>query len=151
MDRVSWDTYFLDLAGKIAERSTCTRRYVGAIAVKDRRILATGYNGSPMGLPHCTDLEGCIREEMEVPAGQRHELCRATHAEQNIVAQAARFGISLESATIYISGGTPCTICAKLLINVKIKHITCNVGYPDMVALAFLREAGIDCEIGEPA
>jgi dCMP deaminase len=144
--RVSWDQYFLDLARHVAARSTCLRRQVGAVAVKDKRILATGYNGAPSGLRHCEDL-GCMREKMNVPPGERHELCRAVHAEQNVICQAARFGISLEDAGLYISGGTPCLMCAKLIINADISWIVSDSAYPDELALEMLREAGVFVEV----
>jgi dCMP deaminase len=146
--RTSWDRYFLDLARHIAIRSTCLRRHVGAVAVRDKRVLATGYNGAPVGLAHCAST-GCLRAEQQVPSGERHELCRGVHAEQNVICQAARFGISLEDAGLYISGGTPCLICAKMIINANLSWIVTDQGYPDSEAMDMLRQAGLSVEVVE--
>jgi len=145
-NRKSWDEYFLDLAQKISERSTCIRRQIGAIAVREKRILATGYNGAPSGLKHCLDI-GCLREKLKVQSGQRHELCRGLHAEQNVIIQAARFGISLEGGVLYIHGATPCAICAKMLINVGLVKIICSQAYPDKLANDLFIEANLDIKI----
>jgi len=142
INRPSWDEYFLNIARLVATRSTCLRRKVGAVAVKNKQVLATGYNGAPTGIRHC-DQVGCLRDELNVPSGQRHELCRALHAEQNAFLQAARHGVSLEGATIYITI-QPCSICAKMIINVGIKKIVMEGDYPDEFALQFLSEAGIE-------
>jgi dCMP deaminase len=142
--RPSWDEYFMMMAYLASTRSTCLRRRVGAVIVKDRRLLATGYNGAPKGLPHCLDV-GCLREEMQIPAGERHELCRATHAEQNAIAQAASFGVSIEGATIYTTC-QPCSLCAKLLINSGIAVIKTCGDYPDPMAQEMLTRAGIRVE-----
>ena len=114
-NRASWPRYFMDIAHLVAQRSTCLRRKVGAIAVLDRRILATGYNGAPSGVPHCLEV-GCLRQQMGIPSGQRHEICRGIHAEQNVIIQAAVHGISLRGAEIFCTT-QPCIICAKMLIN----------------------------------
>jgi dCMP deaminase len=140
--RPSWDEYFMGLARLVATRSTCLRRQVGAVVVKNKQVLATGYNGAPSGLTHCDEV-GCLREELNVPSGQRHELCRALHAEQNAFLQAARHGASLSGATLYITT-QPCSICAKMLINVGIKKIVIEGQYPDEMALKFLEEAKIE-------
>lgn len=139
--RLPIDKYFMDIAFKVAERGTCLRRRVGAIAVKDKRILATGYNGAPSGLEHCLEI-GCIREQMSVPSGERHELCRAVHAEQNVIVQAAKHGISLEGAYLYCTT-FPCSICTKMLINCGIKEIFYVAGYKDELSEKLLNEAGI--------
>jgi len=137
--RPSWDEYFMRIAHDVASRSTCLRRKVGAILVKDRRILATGYNGAPKGLPHCVK---CLREELGVPSGQRHELCRGVHAEQNAIIQAAVFGVSTKDATLYTTT-FPCIICAKMLINAEIAEIVYDSDYEDPESAKMLREAGI--------
>ena len=139
--RPSWDKYFLEVARLVAKRSTCIRRRVGAILVKDKRILATGYNGAPSGLKHCIDI-GCLREKLKIPSGERHELCRALHAEQNALIQASLYGISVKGSTLYATN-QPCVICAKMLINAGIKEIVIAEGYPDKMAMDFLREAKI--------
>jgi len=139
--RPSWDEYFLDVAKLVAKRATCLRRSVGAVLVKDKRILATGYNGAPSGLKHCIDV-GCIRQRLKIPSGERHELCRALHAEQNALIQASLYGISVKGSTIYATC-QPCVICAKMLINAGIKEIIVTDGYPDRMALDFLKEAKI--------
>ena len=139
--RPSWDEYFLEVAGLVSRRSTCLRRSVGAVLVKDKKILATGYNGAPSGIKHCLDI-GCIREKLKIPSGQRHELCQGLHAEQNVLLQAALYGISTKSSILYITN-QPCAICAKMLINAGIKEIVISDGYPDKLAKRFLREAHI--------
>jgi dCMP deaminase len=140
-DRLSWPEYFMRITHLVAERSTCLRRKVGAVAVKDRRILATGYNGAPAGLKHCMEV-GCLREQLGVPSGQRHELCRALHAEQNVIIQAALHGISIKGAAIYATT-QPCLICSKMLINCGIEAIYFSDGYPDELARTMLEEAGV--------
>ena len=139
--RPTWDEYFLDVARLVAKRATCLRRSVGAVLVKDKRILATGYNGAPAGLRHCVDI-GCMRQELKIPSGERHELCRALHAEQNALIQASLYGISVKGSKIY-STCQPCVICAKMLINAGIKEVIVRGGYPDKMAVDFLREAKI--------
>lgn len=139
--RPSWNNYFMDIAHLVKTRSTCQRRQVGAVIVKDKQILSTGYNGAPTGCTHCTDI-GCLRTKLNIPSGERHELCRALHAEQNAVAQAANHGTSLSGATIYVTA-QPCSLCAKLLINTGISHIIYEGDYPDPLSMDLLTEAGI--------
>lgn len=139
--RPSWDEYFLEVAGLVAKRSTCLRRHVGAVTVLDKRILATGYNGAPSGLKHCIDI-GCLREKLKIPSGQRQELCRALHAEQNALIQASLYGVSLKGSTLYATN-QPCVICAKMLINAGIKEIVIAKGYPDKMAIDLFKEAKI--------
>lgn len=141
-NRPSWDEYFMEMAELTAKRSTCLRRHVGAVIVKDKHIIATGYNGAPRGVAHCSDIGGCLREEMHVPSGERHELCRALHAEQNAIIQAATLGQSIEEGDIYITN-QPCIICAKMIINAGIKRIVVREGYPDELAVKILDEAGL--------
>lgn len=145
--RPSWDEYFLDIATLVAKRSTCMRRQVGAVIVKDKRILTTGYNGAPSGLEHC-EKTGCIREQMKIPSGQRHELCRALHAEMNAILQAAQYGISLEGSMIYCTN-QPCIICAKMIINAGITRIVVISSYPDEFAKAMLKEAQIEVVVAK--
>ncbi|MEE0740875.1 MAG: deoxycytidylate deaminase [Emergencia sp.] len=140
--RPSWDEYFMKMAELTAQRSTCLRRQVGAVIVKDKHIIATGYNGAPRGLRHCEELGGCLRQKMQIPSGQRHELCRALHAEQNAIIQAATLGQSIEDASIYITH-QPCAICAKMIINAGIKRIVVKEGYPDELSVEILDEAGL--------
>ena len=139
--RPTWDEYFMQAAFLVSRRSTCLRRQVGAVLVKDKRILATGYNGAPSGIEHC-EATGCLREKMRVPSGQRHELCRGLHAEQNVILQAALHGVSVQESYMYITH-TPCSICAKMLINAGIKEIIISDVYPDKMAMDFLKEARV--------
>lgn len=139
--RPSWDEYFMDITKRVATRSTCLRRAVGAILVHDKRIIASGYNGGPTGLAHCLDI-GCLRERLGIPSGQQHELCRGIHAEQNAIIQAARYGVSIEGATLYCTT-QPCTQCTKMLINAGITEIVYAEGYPDDLACGLLDESGI--------
>ncbi len=139
--RPSWDEYFLEVAGLVSKRATCLRRKVGAVLVKEKKILATGYNGAPSGLKHCIDID-CIREKLHIPSGERHELCRGLHAEQNVLLQAALYGISTRGSTLYITN-QPCVICAKMLINAGIEEIVICGDYPDKLAGKFLKEAKI--------
>lgn len=141
MNRPSWDEYFMEMAVLTSERSTCLRRKIGAVIVKDKHIIATGYNGSPRGLKHCDELGGCLRQKLGIPSGERHELCRALHAEQNAIIQAATLGQSIEGASIYITNH-PCYICAKMIINAGIDRIVIKEGYPDQFAMDILKEAG---------
>ncbi|MCX7941286.1 MAG: dCMP deaminase family protein [Endomicrobia bacterium] len=127
--RISWDEYFLKLAFLVAERSTCRRHHVGAVIVRDRRILTTGYNGAPSGCKDCLEL-GCLREELGIPSGQRHELCRAVHAEQNAIIQAGVHGIDITGSTMYCTH-SPCIICAKMIVNAKIKRFVTYKDYSD--------------------
>lgn len=146
MGRPSWDSYFMGIARLVAGRSTCLRRSVGAVLVRDKHILATGYNGAPRGLAHCAELGGCYRDQHGIPSGQRHEVCRGAHAEQNAIAQAARFGVETDGATLYITNH-PCVICAKILINAGIARIVYAEGYPDELAAAILEEAKLKLEL----
>ncbi|MBO4235988.1 MAG: dCMP deaminase family protein [Firmicutes bacterium] len=139
--RPSWDEYFMEMAELTATRSTCLRRHVGAVIVKNKHIIATGYNGAPKGISHCAELGGCLREKLGVPSGERHELCRALHAEQNAIIQAATLGESVEGASIYITH-QPCVICSKMIINAGIDKIVVKEGYPDELAEELLSEAG---------
>lgn len=139
--RPSWDEYFMEVACLVSKRSTCLRRRVGAVLVKDKKILATGYNGAPSGIKHCIDI-GCLREKLKIPSGQRHELCRGLHAEHNVLLQAALHGVSTKASYLYITN-QPCLICAKMLINAGIKEIIISDGYPDKLAMDFLKEAKI--------
>ncbi len=141
MQRPSWDQYFMDITRLVATRSTCLRRQVGAILVKDRNILATGYNGVPSGISHCETV-GCLRERLKVPSGERHELCRGLHAEQNAIIQAARHGINIDGATLYCTT-MPCIICTKMLINAGITTVVYSEGYADDLAREMLAETGI--------
>ena len=131
----------MDIAELVSRRSTCLRRRVGAVLVKDKRMLATGYNGAPSRTKHCEET-GCIREKLGIPSGQRHELCRGLHAEQNAFLQAALHGTSLKDASLY-STTQPCLICAKMIINAGIREIVISGDYPDKMAKDFLREAGV--------
>ncbi len=143
--RPSWDEYFMAIADLAATRSTCLRRQVGAVVVKEKRILATGYNGAPRGLAHCLDI-GCLREELGIPSGERHELCRAIHAEQNAVVQAATSGVDITGSTIYTTT-FPCSLCSKIIINSGIARIVCRTGYPDDLSRQLLREAQIKIDV----
>ncbi len=139
--RMPWAEYFMNITYLVSGRSTCTRRKVGAVAVKDKRILATGYNGAPAGIPHCLDI-GCLREQMGIPSGQRHEICRGLHAEQNVIIQAAVHGINIMGAEIYCTTH-PCVLCSKMLINCGISRIVYTEHYPDDLAAQMLAEAGV--------
>jgi dCMP deaminase len=141
-DRPSWEEYFMDIVELVARRSTCLRRSVGAVLVKDKRILATGYNGAPSGLKHCAEV-GCLREKMNVSSGERHELCRGLHAEQNAIIQSALHGVSLKGATLYCTNH-PCVICAKMIINAGIKSVFYAEGYRDRMAVEMLKESGVE-------
>jgi dCMP deaminase len=140
--RPSWGTYFMNITNLVAERSTCTRRAVGAVLIKDKRILSTGYNGAPTGLKHCRDV-GCLREQLGVESGKMHELCRGIHAEQNAIIQAAYHGVSVKGAVIYCTN-QPCSICARMIINAGIQKIYYQSGYADSLAQELLGEAGIE-------
>jgi dCMP deaminase len=140
--RPTWNQYFLQLARQAATRSTCLRRQVGAVIVRDKRVLATGYNGAPRGIAHCLDV-GCLRDELGVPSGERQELCRAIHAEQNAIIQAAVHGVALDGATLYTTL-QPCVLCAKMLINCGVKAIYFSEGYPDELSQAMFAEAGVE-------
>jgi len=141
-NRPSWQQYFMQMAYLAARRSTCLRRAVGAVMVRDNQILATGYNGSPKGTPHCAEV-GCLREQQNVPSGQKHELCRGVHAEQNAIIQAAISGSSTRGAELYCTH-QPCSICARLIINAEIKTVYIAETYPDALAEQLFKEAGVD-------
>ena len=143
MKRPSWDEYFMQITELVKERSTCLRRKVGAVIVKNKRILTTGYNGPPEGFKHCDELGGCIRDRLHIPSGQRQELSRAVHAEQNAIVQAAKMGISIDGGTIYVTNH-PCVICTKMLINAGIKRIVYKEGYPDELSKEMLKEGDIE-------
>ena len=141
MNRPTWEEYFMDITRLVAKRATCLRRQVGAVLVKDKRILATGYNGAPSGLAHCLEI-GCLREKNQIPSGERHELCRGLHAEQNAIIQSAFHGIGIQGATLYCTN-LPCVICTKMIINAGIKEILYESGYTDDLAQQMLMEARI--------
>jgi len=141
-ERPSWNQYFASITRMVATRSTCLRRHVGAVLVREKRILSTGYNGAPAGLKHCIEV-GCLREKASIPSGTRHELCRALHAEQNAIVQAAYHGISIAGSTLYCTN-KPCVICSKMLINAGIKRIFFDDGYDDDLSDAILDEAKIE-------
>ncbi|MBF0223987.1 MAG: cytidine/deoxycytidylate deaminase family protein [Desulfobacterales bacterium] len=142
LDRPTWESYFMDIAQLVAKRSTCLRRFVGALIVKEKRILATGYNGAPMGLKHCSET-GCLRANMNIPSGERHELCRGVHAEQNAIIQAAYHGVSIKDSILFCTN-FPCSICAKMIINAGIKKIYCKDGYSDSLSEELLNCADIE-------
>ncbi len=139
--RPSWDEYFMEFARLAARRSSCLRRSVGAVLVRDKRVLATGYNGVPSGITHCSET-GCLREKLKVPSGERHELCRGLHAEQNAIIQAAHHGIRIEGSILYCTTH-PCVICTKMLINAGITEIVYAEGYADELSAEMLKESGI--------
>jgi len=141
LNRPSWDEYFMTFTRVAASRSTCLRRHVGAILVKDKRILATGYNGAPAGMKHCLEV-GCLRENTSIPSGTRHELCRGLHAEQNAIIQAAYHGISIKGSTLYCTN-KPCVICSKMIINAGVLSVCYDEGYDDPLADQMLNEAKI--------
>jgi dCMP deaminase len=143
MARPTWDEYFMDITRVVATRSTCLRRQVGAVIVKGKRLLTSGYNGAPQGLPHCGEV-GCLRTERAIPSGERHELCRGTHAEQNAIVQAALYGVAIEGATLYCTH-QPCSGCTKMIINAGIKRIVYMEPYPDELAAELLAGTDIEC------
>jgi dCMP deaminase len=154
LKRSNIDDYFLKIAAVVAERSTCRRHHVGAVAVRDMHILATGFNGAPAGLPDCLEL-GCLRDDHDIPSGEKHEICRAIHAEQNVIIQASLHGVSLEGSTIYATL-TPCVICAKMLVNARIKRYVSYGNYSASSYDSFInlqafvdlfRQAGIEVNI----
>lgn len=141
--RPSWDEYFIKIAALVAERSTCLRHHVGAIIVKDRRILTTGYNGVPAGLPDCLEL-GCLRNQLKIPSGERHEICRAIHAEQNAIIQAGKHGEDIDGGTMYCTH-SPCIVCAKMIVNAGIKRLVTYTDYPDVGGVReLLKDAGVE-------
>jgi len=141
MDRLGIDEYFMEMAFLVAKRSTCLRRRVGAVIVRDKHVISTGYNGSPKGTRHCEEL-GCIRQQLNIPSGTRHELCRAVHAEQNAITQAAYFGISVKDSTIY-STTYPCSMCAKILINAGVREVVYSEGYEDEMSKKLFEETDV--------
>jgi dCMP deaminase len=154
MDRPDNDTYFMRMAELVATRSTCLRRNVGAVVVKEKRVLTTGYNGAPKGLKHCAEV-GCVRMQNHIQSGTRHELCRGVHAEQNAVIQAAYFGVSIKDSTIYTTN-YPCVMCAKILVNAGIREIVYKDDYVDELSRTVLDESGVsvrrfDCRPPETA
>jgi dCMP deaminase len=140
--RMSWDTYFMGLAEYVAKRSTCLRRQIGAVIVRDKKILATGYNGAPPGLKHCEEI-GCKRQVLDIPSGQRQEICRAVHSEQNALIQCAKHGVSTDGATIYVTT-KPCVTCIKLIISAGIKRVVVKDWYPDELSDEIIKESGIE-------
>ncbi len=139
--RPSWDSYFLEISSVVANRSTCLRRKVGAVLVRDKRLLTTGYNGAPSFLKHCQEI-GCLREEQNIPSGQRHELCRGLHAEQNAIIQGALHGVSIKGADLYCTHH-PCSLCAKMLVNAGLEKVVLKESYPDHLAQEIFKEAGV--------
>ncbi len=145
MSRPSWDQYFLEIASVVSKRSSCVRRQIGAVIVRDRRILTTGYNGAPSGLAHCIDT-GCLRDQLKIESGTRHETCRALHSEMNAIIQAAQHGVCTKGATLYCTH-QPCSVCARMLINAGIVRIVYMGDYPDTFSMELLEEAGIQVEL----
>jgi dCMP deaminase len=143
--RPELDEYFLKIASVVAERSTCRRHHMGSIAVRDKHILTTGYNGAPAGAKDCLEL-GCLRDELGIPSGTRHEICRAIHAEQNVIIQAGLHGVSLEGSTVYCTH-TPCVLCAKMLVNARISRFVTFGRYSDDRFIEIFKEAGIQVDI----
>lgn len=140
-ERPSWDQYFMDIARLVSSRSTCLRRQVGAVLVRDRQIISTGYNGAPSGIRHCAEA-GCLRETLNVPSGERHEICRGIHAEQNAVVQAALHGVSTQGSTLYCTH-QPCSFCSKMIINAGVCHVVFQGDYPDGLSRELLAEAEV--------
>ena len=143
--RPDWDSYFLEIAQTVAKRATCLRRQVGAVIVRDKQILSTGYNGAPTGIAHC-DKPGCLRERLKVPSGERHELCRGIHAEQNAIIQAAVHGVSIDGSTMYCTN-EPCSVCSKMIINAGIRKVVVKGQYPDKLAREILEEAKVEVKV----
>ncbi|MFH2034247.1 MAG: cytidine/deoxycytidylate deaminase family protein [Candidatus Margulisiibacteriota bacterium] len=141
-NRPSWDEYFIEITRLVSNRATCIKRRVGAVIVKDNRILATGYNGAPRGLDHC-DAAGCLRQQMKVPSGERHELCRGLHAEQNAIIQAAVHGVNINGATMYCTHH-PCAICVKMIINAGIRRLVYTGKYPDELASELIASSDLE-------
>jgi len=148
MDRPGWDAYFMSIAEVVSTRSTCLRRHVGAVIVKNKQIVSTGYNGAPKGVTHCSET-GCLREQLNIPAGEKHEICRGSHAEINAIVQAASVGSSTEGAVIYCTH-QPCAFCAKAIINAGIKKVIYKEGYPDILSGELMAEAGVRVERFNP-
>lgn len=146
MKRISWDEYFMNMADLASKRSTCLRRQVGAVIVKDNQVLATGYNGAPKGVPNCCDINECLREKLNIPSGERHELCRAVHAENNAITQCAVNGVSCKGGTMYVTD-SPCNMCLKQIINAGIVKIIARRVYPDEMSKEMLNQSGIEFEL----
>lgn len=140
--RPDWDEYFMEIAHVVAKRSTCVRHHIGSVIVRDKRILATGYNGAPRNLPHCIEL-GCMRNELGIESGTRHEMCRALHAEQNAIIQAALYGTPTKDATLYCTH-QPCSLCARAIINAGVQRVVFEGNYPDTFALEMLEQAEVE-------
>jgi dCMP deaminase len=147
MKRPDFDEYCLKIASVVAERSTCRRHHMGAVAVKNKHILTTGYSGAPAGGKDCLEL-GCLRDEMGIESGTRQEICRAIHAEQNVIIQAGLHGVSIEGSTVYCTH-TPCVLCAKMLVNAKIARFVSFGKYNDDRFIELFHEAGIEVDIKE--
>lgn len=148
--RPDWDNYFMAIASVVATRSTCLRRKVGAVIVRDRQIISTGYNGAPKGVPHCAEV-GCLREKLGIPSGERHEICRGAHAEINAIAQAAATGSTTAGADMYCTH-EPCSFCTKAMINAGIRRVLYVFPYPDPLARQLREEAGLEtCPLPEPS
>lgn len=143
--RPDWESYFMMLAAVTATRSTCLRRAVGAVIVRDRQIISTGYNGAPKGTPHCAET-GCLRAKLKIPSGERQEMCRGSHAELNAISQAASVGVSTAGADLYCTHA-PCAYCTKAIINAGIKRVVYLYDYPDDLARALRDEAGLVTEL----
>lgn len=143
--RPSWDEYFMKLAWLVAERATCVRHHVGAVIVKDKRILTTGYNGAAVGVQDCLAL-GCLRDELKIPSGQRHEICRAIHAEQNAIIQGGYTGVNISNSILYCTH-SPCALCAKMIVNAGIKKVFTDVEYPDVSYKTLFKSAGVEFSV----
>ena len=146
-----WDKRFASLAFTIATWSSCFKddRQIGAVIVKNKRILTTGYNGAPAGIKSCTEKGECMRRKLNIPSGTRHELCYAIHAEQNAIIQAAKLGISIDGATLYCTH-QPCSVCARIIINAGIRRVVYQEGYPDAFTMELFGEAGVQVERFDP-
>ena len=144
-DRPTWHEYFMGICDLVSSRSTCIRRKVGAVLVKEKRLLCSGYNGAPANVPHCRET-GCLREKLNVPSGEKHELCRGVHAEQNAIIQAALHGSSTRGATLYTTAN-PCSSCAKIIANAGIIRVVCRVEHHDLAGVELLKKAGVRVEI----
>ena len=140
-----WDVRFMELTEQVGSWASCIRRKVGAVIVRDNRVMTTGYNGASAGVKSCVEKGGCIREKLGIPSGTRHEICYAAHAEQNAIIQAARYGINIDGATLYCTH-QPCGICAKMIINAGIKRVVYKDGYPDEFSMQLFNEAGTKIE-----
>lgn len=146
MERISWNEYFMSMAELASRRSTCLRRHVGAVIVKDNQVLATGYNGAPKGFPNCCDINECLREKLNVPSGQRHEICRAIHAENNAITQCAVNGVSCKNSILYVTA-SPCNMCLKQIINAGIIKVVAKEIYPDELSTEMIQMSNIKFEI----